>query len=153
MAKIDIASRAEALLVPILEENHFELVDVEYVKEGNDFYLRGYIDKEGSIAVDDCEMVSRAFEKKLDEEDFITDPYILEISSPGLTRPLKKERDYQRNIGKPVEIHLYKPLNKQKDFCGILKAFDGDTVTIDEDGQEITLERSGISMIRQYFEW
>ena len=153
MAKIDIASRAEALLVPILEENHFELVDVEYVKEGNDFYLRGYIDKEGGIAVDDCEMVSRAFEKKLDEEDFITDPYILEISSPGLTRPLKKERDYQRNIGKPVEIHLYKPLNKQKDFCGILKAFDGDTVTIDEDGQEITLERSGISMIRQYFEW
>ena len=153
MANIDIASRAEALLVPILEENHFELVDVEYVKEGNDFYLRGYIDKEGGIAVDDCEMVSRAFEKKLDEEDFITDPYILEISSPGLTRPLKKERDYQRNIGKPVEIHLYKPLNKQKDFCGILKAFDGDTVTIDEDGQEITLERSGISMIRQYFEW
>ncbi|MBQ9814148.1 MAG: ribosome maturation factor RimP [Lachnospiraceae bacterium] len=153
MAKIDIASRAEALLVPILEENHFELVDVEYVKEGNDFYLRGYIDKEGGIAVDDCEMVSRAFEKKLDEEDFITDPYILEISSPGLTRPLKKERDYQRNLGKPVEIHLYKPLNKQKDFCGILKAFDGDTVTIDEDGQEITLERSGISMIRQYFEW
>ena len=153
MAMIDIASRAEALLVPILEENHFELVDVEYVKEGNDFYLRGYIDKEGGIAVDDCEMVSRAFEKKLDEEDFITDPYILEISSPGLTRPLKKERDYQRNLGKPVEIHLYKPLNKQKDFCGILKAFDGDTVTIDEDGQEITLERSGISMIRQYFEW
>ena len=153
MAKIDIASRAEALLVPILEENHFELVDVEYVREGNDYYLRGYIDKEGGIAVDDCEMVSRAFEKKLDEEDFITDPYILEISSPGLTRPLKKERDYQRNLGKPVEIHLYKPLNKQKDFCGILKAFDGDTVTIDEDGQEITLERSGISMIRQYFEW
>ena len=153
MAKFDIAAKAEELLIPILEENHFELVDVEYVKEGSDWYLRAYIDKEGGIAINDCEMVSRAFEQKLDEADLISDPYILEVSSPGLTRPLKKERDFKRNLGKPVEIHLYKPINKQKEFVGTLKAFDDETVTIDEDGTEVTLKRSEISIIRQYFEW
>ena len=88
--------RTEKLLGPILEENHFELVDVEYVKEGGSWYLRAYIDKPGGITVDDCEIVNRALGDLLDEEDFIEDSYILEISSPGLGRPLKKERDFAR---------------------------------------------------------
>ena len=96
--------KAEALLLPIIEANNFELVDVEYVKEGSNWYLRAYIDKEGGISVDDCEVVSRAFSDKLDEEDFIDDAYIMEVSSPGLGRPLKKEKDYKRSMGKELEI-------------------------------------------------
>ena len=90
--------KTEEILLPIVEEYGFELVDVEYVKEGSNWYLRAYIDKEGGISVDDCEVVSRAFSDKLDEEDFIDDAYIMEVSSPGLGRPLKKEKDYKRSM-------------------------------------------------------
>ena len=118
--------RTEELLLPIIEEKQFELVDVEYLKEGSNWYLRAYIDKEGGITVDDCELVSRTLSDILDKEDFISDAYILEVSSPGLGRPLKKEKDFQRSLGKEVEIHLYKPLNKQKEYIGILHAYDKD---------------------------
>ena len=94
--------KAEALLSPIIERHGFELVDVEYVKEGGNWYLRAYIDKEGGITVDDCELVSREFGDMLDEEDFIEESYILEVSSPGLGRPLKKEKDYARSMGKKL---------------------------------------------------
>lgn len=153
MAK-NVEILAEELLVPILREHNFEFVDLEYVKEGKDFYLRAYIDKEGGINIDDCELVSRAFEEKLDEKDFIKDAYILEVSSPGLTRPLKKERDYVRNIGKLIEIHLYSPVNKQKEFTGTLLSFDENTVTLEvSDNEAITFEKSAISLIRQTFEF
>lgn len=93
MAKhTEIENRTEAMVLPIIEENGFELVDVEYVKEGANWYLRVYADKEGGISIDDCVLISRALEEKLDEEDFIEDAYILEVSSPGLGRPLKKEK-------------------------------------------------------------
>ena len=91
--------KTEKLLEPILEANHFELVDVEYVKEGGSWYLRAYIDKPGGITVDDCEIVNRALGDLLDEHDFIEESYILEVSSPGLGRPLKKERDFARSLG------------------------------------------------------
>ena len=116
--------KAEALLLPIIEANNFELVDVEYVKEGSNWYLRAYIDKEGGISVDDCEVVSRAFSDKLDEEDFIDDAYIMEVSSPGLGRPLKKEKDYKRSMGKELEIRTYRAINREKEFYGILKCYD-----------------------------
>ena len=96
--------KAEEMILPIVEANGFELVDVEYVKEGQNWYLRAYIDKECGITVDDCEIVRREFSDKLDENDFIEDAYILEVSSPGLGRPLKKEKDYQRSMGKELEI-------------------------------------------------
>ncbi|MBO4213535.1 MAG: ribosome maturation factor RimP [Lachnospiraceae bacterium] len=143
--------RAEALLEPIVEANNFELVDVEYVKEGSDYYLRAYIDKEGGITIDDCELVSRAFEEKLDKENFIKDPYVLEVSSPGLTRPLKKEKDFARSIGKLIEIKTYKAINKEKSFTGTLKSYDDDTVTIDLDGALLSIERANISLIRLAF--
>ena len=92
----EIEKRAEELLMPIVEENHFELVDIEYVKEGGTKYLRAYIDKPGGIHVDDCETVSRAFSDVLDEKDFIEESYVLEVSSPGLGRPLKKEKDFAK---------------------------------------------------------
>ena len=102
--------QTEQLLQPIIDENNFELVDVEYVKEGGNWFLRAYIDKEGGITIDDCELVSRALSDLLDKEDFIPDSYILEVSSPGLGRQLKKDKDFKRSIGKEIEIKLYKPV-------------------------------------------
>ncbi|MGI6072088.1 MAG: ribosome maturation factor RimP [Lachnospiraceae bacterium] len=154
MEKADIESRTEKLIGPILEQNEFELVDVEYVKEGNDRYLRAYIDKEGGININDCELVSRALEEKLDVADFIREAYILEVSSPGLTRPLKKEKDFARNKGRQVEIHLYRPVDKSKIFIGTLVSFDNYMVTIeDENGKPHTFKRKEMALIRQYFEF
>ncbi len=146
--------KAEAMLLPIIEANRFELVDVEYVKEGSSWYLRAYIDKEGGITVDDCETVSRAFSELLDQDDFIEDAYILEVSSPGLGRPLKKEKDYVRSRGKELEIRTYKSINRQKEFYGILKDWDDKTVTIEsEDGETITFQKSDIALIRLAFDF
>lgn len=146
--------RTEELLMPILEKNRFWLVDVEYVKEAGTWYLRAYIDKEGGITVDDCELVSRALEVQLDAEDFIEDSYILEVSSPGLGRPLKKDRDFERSIGSEVEIRLYRPIEKQKEWSGILTAWNKDAVTIQTQEQtEMTIERSAIALIRLAFDF
>ena len=141
--------KAEALLLPIIEANNFELVDVEYVKEGSNWYLRAYIDKEGGIAVDDCEVISRKLSDWLDKEDFIDDSYILEVSSPGLGRPLKKEKDYVRSMGREVEVRLYKAIDRQKEFTGTLSAYDDKTVTLTmEDGSEAVFEKADIALIR-----
>ena len=146
--------KTEKLLEPILEANHFELVDVEYVKEGGSWYLRAYIDKPGGITVDDCEIVNRALGDLLDEHDFIEESYILEVSSPGLGRPLKKERDFARSVGEEVEIRTYRMVNKQKEFRGILKAYDKDTVTIEtEEEEEQIFERENIALIRLAFDF
>ena len=146
-------SKVENYLLPMMEEYGFELVDVEYVKEAGTWYLRAYIDKEGGISVDDCEVVSRRLSDWLDKEDFIEESYILEVSSPGLGRPLKKEKDFVRSLGKDVEIRLYRAKDKRKEFTGALKAFDRDTVTIEEDGKEITFERPEIALIRLAFDF
>ena len=143
--------RAGALIEPIVNARKFEPVDVEFVKEGNDYYLRAYIDKEGGITIDDCELVSKTFEEKLDREDFIKEPYILEVSSPGLTRPLKKEKDFERSIGKDIEIKTYKAIDKEKNFVGTLMSYDKDSVVIEIDGTALTIERSNISLIRLAF--
>ncbi len=146
-------SKTEAFLLPVLAEHNFELWDVEYVKEAGTWYLRAYIDKEGGIAVDDCEVISRILSDWLDKTDFIEDSYILEVSSPGLGRPLKKERDFERSIGEEVEIRLYKALNKQKEFTGILKAYDKETVTIETAEGEMTFTRPDIALIRLAFDF
>ena len=144
----------ENLLNPIIERHGFELVDVEYVKEGSQWFLRVYIDKPGGITVDDCEIVSREFSDILDEKDYIEDSYIFEVSSPGLGRPLKKEKDFVRSMGEEVEIRTYRAIERQKEFVGLLKAFDKDTVTIEyEDGSEQTFERSNIALIRLAFDF
>ena len=146
--KEEYEQKAEALLSPIVESNGFELVDVEYVKEAGNWYLRGYIDKPGGITVNDCETVSRAFSDRLDEDDFIEESYIMEISSPGLDRPLKKEKDFARSIGKLVEIRTYRPIEKQKEFCGELTAYDNNSVTIDEEGTPRTFDKKDIALVR-----
>lgn len=147
-------ARVEAWITPVLEQHQFELVDVEYVREVGVWYLRCYIDKEGGITVDDCEVISRLLGEWLDKEDFIEDSYILEVSSPGLGRPLKKEKDFARSIGKDVEIRLYKAIDKQKEFTGMLTSYDADSVTLTmEDGSERTFEKSGIALIRLAFDF
>lgn len=146
--------KTEEFLLPIVEEHGFELVDVEYVKEGGTWYLRAYIDKPGGIAVDDCEVVSRAFSDILDEKDYIEDTYIFEVSSPGLGRPLKKEKDFARSMGEEVEVRTYRAIDRQKEFVGILKEYDKDTVTLEmEDGSERTFERNDIALIRLAFDF
>ena len=151
--KENYESKTEALLLPIAEKNHVEIYDVEYVKEGGSWYLRAYIDKPGGITVNDCEAVSRAFSDKLDENDFIEDSYIMEISSPGLDRPLKKEKDFARSMGKLVEVRTYRPIDKQKEFCGVLDAYDENSVTINEDGALRTFEKKDIALIRLAIEF
>ena len=154
MSKKEIyEQKAEALILPIVESQGFELVDVEYVKEGSNYYLRAYIDKPQGITVDDCEVVSRAFSQKLDEEDFIEEAYIMEVSSPGLGRPLKKEKDYKRSMGKELEIRTYRAVNREKEFYGILTAYDENSVTIDCEGEEKTFQKSDIALIRLAFDF
>lgn len=149
-----IEKRTEELLMPILAQAGFELVDVEYVKEAGTWYLRAYIDKDGGITVDDCELVSRALEKHLDEEDFISEAYILEVSSPGLGRPLKKEKDYIRSVGKRLEIRTFRPVGHEKEFYGVLKSFDAGTVTIETDeGREMCFEKKDLALIRLAFDF
>ena len=147
-------TRTEELITPILDRMNFELVDVEYVKEGGTWYLRAYIDKEGGITVNDCEAVAREMNEILDREDFVEDSYVFEVSSPGLGRPLKKEKDYIRSMGKEVEIRTYSAINREKEFYGILSAYDENTVTIKtEDGTEMTFEKSDIALIRLAFDF
>ncbi len=142
-------SKTEELLLPLLEKRQFELVDVEYVKEGGNYFLRAYIDKPGGITINDCVEVSREMNEILDAEDYISDSYTFEVSSPGLGRPLKKEKDYIRSTGKEVEIRTYRAINKQKEFTGTLTAFDKNTVTIvTEEDQEMIFEKSDIALIR-----
>ena len=141
-------AKTEAILLPIAEKNGVEIYDVEYVKEGSDFYLRAYIDKEEGVNINDCEAVSRELSDALDREDFIPDAYILEVSSPGLGRTLKKDRHLEKSIGLDVEIKLFKAVDKCKEFDGVLESFDAETITISEDEKPRTFNRSDIALIR-----
>lgn len=146
--------KTEKLLEPILTANHFELYDVEYVKEGGNWLLRVFIDKESGITVEDCELVSRALSDLLDKKDFITDSYILELSSPGLGRQLKRDKHFENSIGDEVEIKLYKTIDKKKDFVGVLVGFDQNTLTIEfEDNTKMDIPRSDIAMVRLTFDF
>lgn len=130
MSKKNIESTVMTYLEPITLKYKYEIVDVEYVKEASTWFLRIYIDKPGGITVDDCEKTSRALEIVLDEKDPIKTPYILEVSSPGLDRPLKKETDFKRAQGKLVDIKLYQPIDNKKEYQGELQGFQDNQVTI-----------------------
>ena len=152
-------ARAEKLLEPIMEENHFELVDVEYVKEAGNWYLRAYVDKEGGITLDDCELVNRAWSDLMDENDFIPEAYILEVSSPGLGRQLKKEKDFKRSIGQDVDVKFYQsrkiPAGRNgkevsvKEITGTLKAYTKEKITLETDfAKESEIACSDISTVK-----
>lgn len=139
--------KTEKLLAPIAEANDVEIYDVEYVKEGRDFYLRAYIDKPGGVNIIDCENVSRALSDALDQEDFIQDAYILEVSSPGLGRALKKDKHLQKSLGEEVEVKLFKPIDERREFVGILESFDAKQLTIIDEGVRKTFDRKDIALV------
>ena len=139
------------ILMPILEKEKLKLYDVDYVKEGEGYYLRVFIDKDSGVGIDDCENVSRALSKLLDVDDFIEDSYILEVSSPGLTRTLKKDKEFELNRGKLTKITLFKPDdNGKKEYVGILNGFDelSKTVSLLFDDTELKFEKNSIASIR-----
>ncbi|MCM1102169.1 MAG: ribosome maturation factor RimP [Clostridium sp.] len=141
-------ARTEELLAPIAASAEVEIYDVEYVKEGSNYYLRAYIDKPGGVNIADCEKVSRALSDALDREDFIPDAYILEVSSPGLGRALRKDKHLAKSIGAEVEIKLFKAEDKRKEFAGTLEEFDAETLTILEEGARHSFPRSDIALVR-----
>ena len=145
-----LEEQIEEMLVPIADRNSVSIYDVEYVREGSDYYLRLYIDKEGGVTIDDCEAVSREMSEVLDREDPIPEAYILEVSSPGLGRTLKKDRHFEKSIGEEVEGSLFAADETgTKSFQGILESFDRDSVVIaEEGGTSRTLARKNISLIR-----
>ena len=131
--------RTEELLAPIAAAQGVEIYDVEYVKEGSDWYLRAYIDKPEGVNIGDCEAVSRALSDALDAEDFIEGAYTLEVSSPGLGRALKKDRHLEKSIGRQVELRLYQPVEKCKEFSGVLKGYTAQEIVIETAQEEMTL--------------
>lgn len=136
------------LLEPIVESFNVEIYDVEFVKEAGEYYLRAYIDKPEGVNIGDCENVSRALSDELDKEDFIEEAYILEVSSPGLGRALKKDRHLEKSIGLEVELKTYKPIEGSKEFGGVLKAFDAETLTIDIEGTDKQFKRSELAQVK-----
>lgn len=147
-----IEEKAEAVLKPIADKNGVSIYDVEYVKEASDYYLRCYIDKDGGVTIDDCESVSRAMSTALDKDNFIEDAYILEVSSPGLGRTLKKDRHLQNSMGEEVEVKTFKPIDACKEFTGFLKAFDSTTITIEipiseEESKDMVFDRKDVAKI------
>lgn len=155
--------KTEELLIPIVEKHHYELVDVEFVKEAGNWYLRAYIDKEGGITIDDLTAVNHELSDLLDEKDFVEESYILEVSSPGLLRPFKKPKDFLRNIGQDVEVKLFSPVTweengkkySDKEFVGVLNAYDENTstVTIGFGNREMETAVKDIALIRRSIEF
>ena len=137
------------IVEPILTDKALELADLEFVKEGPNWYLRVYIDKDGGVTIEDFEIVSRILEKKLDEADPIEQAYILEVSSPGIDRPLKKTEHFEKYIGEIIDIKLYKPIEGKKEYQGELKQFNDGVITIiQQDGKEIQFIQKETASVR-----
>ena len=149
----DYENKTKELIADILKDAGVELYDIDFEKEGSDWYLRVYIDKEGGVTIDDCEKVSRAFNEVLDKEDYIEETYIFEVSSPGLGRKLKKDIHFEKAIGENVDVKLFKPVDKVKEFSGVLKSFDQNTVTIAVEDKEISFNRKDIAIIKLSFDF
>ncbi len=148
MTNKEILNAVESYLKPIVEEVGVEVCDVELVKEGPNLYLRIYIDKEEGVNISDCESVSRKVEVVLDEKDPIAAPYILEVSSPGIDRPLKKDSDYEKYSGEIVDLKLYKAIDKQKEFQGELVGLNNNIVTVIVDGKTMEFNKADIAICR-----
>ncbi len=155
MAKgTNIAERVEALVTPTITELGYRVWDVEYVKEGAEWYLRITLDSDNGIDINDCEKVSRAVSPLLDEEDPIEDFYYLEVHSPGLERVLRKEEHFAASLGSDVEIRLFAPdENKKKSYTGKLTAFENDTVTIDAAGEAVSFPMNKVSKVQTIFDF
>lgn len=152
MAKNKIETLVEKIVSEIIQGSELELIDVEFVKEQN-WYLRVFIDKEAGLELEDCQFVSEKLEQQLDELDPIKESYFLEVSSPGLDRPLKRTEDYQRHLGDMVEVHTYAPIDGNKMFIGKLLGFQDNTISIETDKQTLSLPSHQVSQIRLHIDF
>jgi ribosome maturation factor RimP len=150
MARKNIVEVVTDIAQPVVDEAGFELVDVEFVKEGSNWFLRIFIDKPGGITIDDCQIVSERLSDKLDKADPIKQSYFLEVSSPGLDRPLKNDRDFERYKGELVELKVYRPINGNKEFEGILDGlYDGKIYITDDKGCRLGFDRDSVAVVRR----
>ena len=150
-----IEEKVEKLIQEPIEELGYNLYDVQYIKEGQNYFLRVFIDKEnGTINLDDCEKVNNEINDILDTADYIKEQYFLEVSSTGIEKTLRKDKHLKENIGAKIEIKLFKPIEKQKEFIGILKDYTENVVVLQlEKDKEIKIERKDISLIKTVFDW
>lgn len=149
-----IEERVETLVKNPIEKLGYQLYDVQYAKEGKDYFLRIFIEKEdSSISLEDCEKVNNEIEELLDSADYIKEQYFLEISSTGVEKIIRKQKHLEDNIGEEINIKLFKPVNNSKEFIGILKKFDNETIYIEMNDEIIELERKNISLIKKYYDW
>lgn len=152
MGKQNVEELVAGIANPIVKELNLDLVDVEFVKEGPNWYLRTYIDKQGGVTIDDCETVSKKISKQLDIVDPIEQSYFLEVSSPGIDRPLKKDSDFANNKGRTVEVRLYKPIDGNKAYKGELIGQIDNKIIIKDNGKEITFDKKDVSLVKLYVE-
>ena len=148
-----VADEVYKLVLPIAESFGFEVVEVLYEKKYSGMNLTIVIDKEDGVTIDDCEKLHRAIDAPLDELDPIDESYILNVSSPGIDRPLKTERDYRRNINKKISVKLYKPQNGKKVFQGVLVSYDEQSLTVEVKGEQITFNKKDTALVEPIIEF
>ncbi len=148
-----VEQTVEELTAGLIEQMGYELADVEFAKEGGNHVLTLFIDKPGGVSIDDCEKVSVAVDPILDEADPISQAYYLSVSSLGLDRPLKKPRDFERKMGAEVTVHLYAPLNKKKQYTGVLRAYDGEHIELEVEGEEMQFDCKAVSAVKPFIKF
>ncbi len=153
MAEGNIETRVEKRLRPIIEDLNYDLCDVQFIKEGKDYYLRIIIDKDGTIDIKDCEIVNNAINDILDEEDYIKEQYYLEVSSPGLERILRKKEHFLKQIGNEINVKLFKAINKEKELKGILKEYNDNEIILSQDDNDIKIDLKNIALAKTIYEW
>ncbi len=149
----NIEEKVQTIVEPIIEELGYSLYDVEYAKEGKDYFLRIFIDNETGISLNDCEKVTNAINDVLDNEDYIKDGYFLEVSSPGIERIIRKEKHLEQNIGNEVEIKLFRPIDKQKNLSGTLLRYDKESIYLNVNSEEKKIEKQNIAQIKTKYNW
>lgn len=150
-------TKLETKIKELLEEEiiklGYELYDVEYVKEGKDYFLRIYIDSNLGITLEDCEKVSNSISDILDKTNYIKEQYFLEVSSPGIERNLREDKHFESNIGNTIQVKLFKKVDNKKDIIGILEGFDNECLIIKLDNSQIKIERNNISLVKTVYNW
>ena len=152
MKHLNVETKIENLLKPIINNLGYILYDVQYIKEGKDYYLRITIDKDGGISIEDCENVNNAIDDPLDEADIIQDSYILEVSSPGIERVLRKSWHFEKQLGNNISIKLFKAINKVKEFSGILREYNEENLKLEIDGELVTFDMKDVAVAKTVFE-
>ena len=149
----NIEEKVERLILKPINDLGYDLYDVEYAKEGKDFFLRIFIDSENGINLEDCEKVNDAITDLLDEADYIKEQYFLEVSSPGIERVLRKDKHLKQNLNNDIQLNLFKPIEGKKQIQGILKDYNDEMLAIENQNQEIKISRKDIALIKTVYEW